>query len=54
MREKEVMIYVNRAISSAFIIITLGANVQGGVISPIMFNLYLDNLFILLKQSDIA
>ena len=27
---------------------------QGGVISPVMFNLYLDNLFISLKQSGLC
>ena len=27
---------------------------QGGVISPIMFNLYLENLLVILKQSGIG
>ena len=27
---------------------------QGGVISPVMFNLYLDNLLISLKQSGLG
>ena len=27
---------------------------QGGVVSPVMFNLYLDNLLISLKQSGIS
>ena len=27
---------------------------QGGVISPLLFSLYIDELFLLLKQSDIG
>ena len=43
----------NSHVSDNFISISNGVK-QGGVISPVMFNLYLDNLLISLKQSGIS